>query len=94
MEVNIDWLNASVFCIIPVLSVAVIFFCKRNFLWTAPLLSTALSVIICVTAFPSILSDCEHRAMFFGIAVPMYIAVAMILTVIAYIVTFLLKRKR
>ena len=60
-----DWWNISVFGVIPVLSVSIVFCFKRKFLWATPLISTALSVIVSLTAMPSILSNNEYRAMFF-----------------------------
>ena len=64
-----NWWNISVFCIIPIVSVVFFFFWKRKYLWMAPLISTAISVVISLLAMPSILSDAEHRNMFFGISV-------------------------
>ena len=87
-----DWWNVSVFGIIPVLSVLLIFFVKRKFLWVAPLISTVLSVVISVIAMPSILSNSEARTMFFGISIPMHLVIVVVLTVIAYLVTYILKR--
>lgn len=89
-----DWWNVSVFGIIPVLSIIAMFCFKRKFLWAAPLISTALSIVVSAAAMPSIFRDYEHRAMFFGIAVPMHIAVVIVLTVIAYIVASALTRGR
>ena len=37
-----NWWNVTVFGLIPILSVAIIFYFKRKFLWAAPLISTAL----------------------------------------------------
>ena len=89
-----DWWNVSVFGIIPVLSVLLVFFIKRKFLWVAPLISTVLSVVISVIAMPSFLSNREARAMFFGISIPMHLVIVVVLTAIAYLVAYLLKRKQ
>lgn len=89
-----DWWNISVFGIIPVLSVIIIFCVKRKFLWAAPLISTILSVIVSIIAMPSILSDNEYRNMFFGISIPMHFVTAVVLTLIAYIVKHILNRKQ
>lgn len=78
--------NLSVFCIIPIVSVIFFFFWKRKYLWMAPLTSTVISVVISLFAMPSILSDAEHRSMFFGISVMLHILIAVVLTVIAYVV--------
>lgn len=50
----------------------------------APLISTAISVVISLLAMPSILSDAEHRNMFFGISIMLHILIVVVLTVIAY----------
>ena len=88
-----DWWNVSVFGIIPVLSVLLVFFIKRKFLWVAPLISTVVSVVISVIAMPSFLSNREARAMFFGISIPIQLVIVIILTAGAYLVAYILKRK-
>lgn len=93
MRIDWDWWNISVFCVIPLLSVVTIFFVKRKLLWIAPLISTFLSIAISVIAMPSIISYSEHRAMFFGISIPIHLVITIALTAIAYFVAFILKRK-
>ena len=94
MGVDWNWWNASLFCIIPILSVVIVFFIKRKFLWIAPLISTVLSVVISIIPMPSLLRNREHRAMFFGIAIPIQLVIVIILTVIAYLVAYILKRRK
>lgn len=94
MEIDWNWWNASLFCIISILSVVIVFFIKRKFLWIAPLISTVLSVVISIIPMPSLLSNREHRAMFFGIAIPFQLVIVIILTVIAYLVAYILKRRK
>lgn len=94
MGVDWNWWNASLFCIIPILSVVIVSFIKRKFLWIAPLISTVLSVVISIIPMPSLLSNREHRAMFFGIAIPIQLVIVIILTVIAYLVAYILKRRK
>lgn len=94
MGIDWNWWNASLFCIIPILSVVIVFFIKRKFLWIAPLISTVLSVVISIIPMPSLLSNREHRAMFFGIAIPIQLVIVIILTVIAYLVAYILKRRK
>jgi len=95
-----DIWNVVLFGVIPVLSVVIVFCVKRKFLWVAPLISTALYVIANIIAMPSLLSyilsvtNNEYRAMFLGIAVPMHFVIALILTIIAYIVAHILKQKQ
>lgn len=88
-----NWWNLSVFCIIPIVSVIFFFFWKRKYLWMAPLTSTVISVVISLFAMPSILSDAEHRSMFFGISVMLHILIAVVLTVIAYGIAHFWDRK-
>lgn len=59
----------------------------------APLISTAISVVISLLAMPSILSDAEHRNMFFGISIMLHILIAVVLTVIAYAAARFLAKK-
>lgn len=89
-----NWWNLSAFCIIPIGSVMFFFFWKRTYLWMAPLISTIISVAISLLAMPSILSDAEHRSMFFGISVMLHILIAAVLTAIAYVVVYFLNKKR
>lgn len=96
-----DWWNISVFGIIPVFSVAIIFCFNKRFLWVTPLISTALSYIISVVlssivtiaAMPSILSDYEHRALFF-LSLILQLAVIIILNVSTYVIAFILNKKK
>ena len=94
MRFDLNWWNVSVFCIIPILSVVLVFFRKRKFLGIAPMISTALSAIVSIIAMPSILRNREQRAMFFGISIPIQLVIVIILTVIAYLVAYILKRKK
>lgn len=88
-----DWWNSSVFGIIPLLSVILLFVVKRKLLWTAPLISTAVSVAFSVLAMPSLLEVNEYRNLFFGICIPIHVGITVLLTLIAYIVVYLRKRK-
>ena len=89
-----DWWNVSVFGVIPVLCVWVIFCLRRKALWTAPIVSAVLTILISVIAMPSILRDREHRAMFFGISLPLHLVIAAVLTGIAYGAVYFLKKGR
>ena len=88
-----DWWNVSVYGVIPVLTVVTIFFVKRKLLWLAPLISTGVSFLISVMAMPSILSVSEYRG-FLLWAMILHFAIAIILTIIAYITAYILKRKQ
>lgn len=88
-----NWWNISVFCIIPIVSVIFFFLWKRKYLWMAPLISTLISIAISLLAMPSILSDAEHRNMFFGISVMLHILIVVVLTAIAYLVAYFWDRK-
>lgn len=88
-----DWYNIVIFGVIPILSVALIFYIKKKLLWIAPFLSTALSIAVTVIAMPTILTYSEHRAMFFALVVPGHFVIGIILTVIAYVLGYVLKQK-
>ena len=88
-----NWWNISVFCIIPIISVTFFFLWKRKYLWIAPLISTLISIAISLLAMPSILSDAEHHNMFFGISIMLQILIAVVLTVIVYVVARFLDKK-
>ena len=89
-----DWWNVSVFGVIPVSTVVCLFCFKRRHLWFAPIISTILAIAISLIAMPSILSDSAHRAMFFGISIPMHLVIVTILTAIACFVSHTLKPKQ
>lgn len=89
-----NWWNISVFYIIPIASVVFFFFWKRKYLWMAPLISTVISVAISLLAMPSILSDAEHRNMFFGISVMLHILIVVVLTVYCLCGSIFLGQKR
>ena len=89
-----NWWNAVFFGIIPILTVALIFFVKKNLLWTAPLVSTVLGVAISVISMPTIISYSEHRAMFFVLVVPGHFVIGIILTAAAYFVAHIPKQKK
>lgn len=59
----------------------------------APLISMVLSFVISVMAMPSILSVSEYRG-FLLWAMLLHLEIAIILTVIAYFVAYILKRKQ
>lgn len=88
-----DWWNVSVFGGMPVLTVVYLFCFKRRYLWFSPMISTMLTVVISLIAMPSILSDSEHRAMFFGISILIHLVIVIILTSIACFVAHMLKQK-
>lgn len=89
-----DWWNVVFFGVIPILTVAIIFFVKRKLLWMAPFISTILGVAISVISMPTIISYGEHRAMFFVLVVPGHFVIGIILTVVDYFVAHMLKQKQ
>ena len=53
------------FILLPAAAVLLLFFLKRNLLWAAPILSTALMAAVDVIAVgPSLLTAAEYRGMF------------------------------
>ncbi len=91
---GLNLISTIIFVIIPVVCVLLAFFLKRKYLWTAPILSTILAAIIGIISSPSILTNEEHRAMFFGLSIPIQLAVAVALTGIGYVISLNLKRRR
>jgi len=88
-----DWWNVSVYGVIPVLTVVILFFVKRKLLWIAPLISTAVSFVISVMAMPSILSVSEYRGFLFW-AMLLHLGITITLTAIAYFIIYAIKRKK
>ena len=82
-----NWWNITVFLAIPALSAAAMCRIKRRLLWTAPLISTALSFTVSAAAMPSILSDREHCSMFWDIAIPIQLAAAAAFALAAYLIS-------
>ena len=95
-----NWWNISVFGIIPIFSVAVMFCFKINRLWIAPLVSMVLSClisavltsIVSIAAMPSILYDNEHRALFFLCLILQFIII-LVLSVIGFIIKYIFHNK-
>ena len=92
-----DWWNILIFGVMPVLTVVVIFIVKRRLLWVAPLISTVLAFITYMIALAPItivelFSNNEWRG-FFILAMLMHLGVVVVLTVVAYLVAYILKRK-
>lgn len=84
-----------VFILIPILSVLIVFFTKRKFLWAAPIISTVLIVVFSIIALgPSLLTVREYRSMFFGISVPIQLGIVIVLTIIAYVMAYIFGRKQ
>ena len=82
------------FVLLPAAAVLLLFFLKRNLLWAAPLLSTALMTAVDVIAVgPTLLTEGEYRGMFLIGLVPLHLAVTILLTALAYIAAYLLRRK-
>lgn len=88
-----DWWNVSVFGVIPVFAVVCLFCFKRKHLWSAPIISTILAIVISLIAMPTILEDGEASHMFFKLVLPLHFGITLILTAIAYGLSFVLKMK-
>lgn len=93
-----DWWNILIFGVIPILTVMVVFIVKRKLLWTVPLISAVLAFITYMVALApmtiaKIFSNGEWRG-FFLLAMFMQFAITVVLTLIAYFVAYILKRKQ
>lgn len=91
---GLNWISTIFFLLLPLLSVVALFFLRRKYLWATPLLSAVLAIAMGVLTMPSILTDNEHRGMFFGLTVPIHLIVAIVFTAAAYLIAFLLKQAR
>jgi len=87
-----DSWQALVFFIFPMASVLLMFFLKRKILWISPIISTALSVIYSILVIPSILTVAES-SIFWAITIPLQLAIAISFTVVAYFISWLLKKR-
>ena len=90
--------NTIIFGVIPILTVAALFLLRRKMLWTAPLLSTVLAFFAYMAALApvtmaEVFRNGEWRGFFF-LAMLLHLAVAAVLTVIAYLAAYFLKRKQ
>ena len=91
---GLNFISTINFVLLPIAVVLLLFFCKRKLLWAAPILSTILMIAVDVIAVgPSLLTIGEYRAMFLGFLVPIHLAVAIVLTGLAYGAAYLLKRR-
>ena len=89
-----DWWSILFFGIIPIITVTFVFFVMRKALWISPLISTALGIGVSLLKMPTIGSYGEHRSMFFALVVPGQFVIGIILTVVAYLIAYLLKQKQ
>lgn len=96
-----DWWNILIFGIIPVVTVGIMLIVKRKLLWTAPLISMVLAFITYMIALEIInpsemlvfFRNNEYRG-FFILAMSMHLGIVVVLTVIAYLIVYILKRKK
>ncbi len=98
-----DWFNFLIFAIIPVFTVAAVFCWRRKLLWTAPLISTALTFLAYAVAFDliiekplSIFRGLINRETlgFLFIGLSMHFGITVILTLITVCVAHILKREK
>lgn len=97
-----DWWNIIIYGVIPVLTVLAIFFVKRKWLWIAPLISTvlafstymiALDIIIKPSQFIKFFSISEYRG-FLLLAMLLQLGIVITLTVLAYLLAYILKKHK
>ena len=88
-----DWWNVSVFGVIPVLTVLFLFFAKRKHLWSAPIISIILAIIISLIAMPTLFEGGEAANMFIKLVIPVHLLITLIFTGVAYGISFILKKK-
>lgn len=95
-----DLFNVLVFIVIPVLTVLIVFITTKKRLWIAPLISTVLAFITYATAhyiggitLIKLFKNSEWSA-FFVMAMLIHLGIVIVLTLIAYIISHSLKRKK
>ena len=82
------------FVLLPAAAVLLLFFLKRNLLWAAPIFSTVLMIAVDVIAVgSSLLTVGEARGMFLIVIAPIHLVVTIVLTGLAYVAAYLLRRK-
>lgn len=81
------------FGIIPVLTVLFLVCVKRKHLWSTPVISTVLAIIIGLIAMPSIVEGGEAANMFFKLVIPAHFLITLILAGVAYGISFILGKK-
>lgn len=90
--------NILIFGAIPILTVTAIFIIKRKLLWTSSLISAVLAFFTYMIALAPItivelFSNNEWRG-FFLLAMLMQLVITVVLTLIAYCVTYILQRRQ
>ncbi|MBE6988180.1 MAG: hypothetical protein E7432_05330 [Ruminococcaceae bacterium] len=93
-----DWFNVLIFGMIQFFTVIVVFVVKRKLLWTAPLISSMLAFIIYVIELEpmgilTVFNNNEWRG-FFVLAMLMHFVIAAVMTAIAYLIAYILKRRQ
>ena len=87
--------STFIFIVIPVVSVLSVFLVKRKFLWTAPIISTLLVILFSVSISGiTLLTEEEYRGMFLVFIVPIQFVIVTLLTVILYLVLYVIKRRK
>ena len=87
--------STFIFIVIPVVSVLSVFLVKRKFLWTAPIISTLLVILFSVSISGiTLLTEEEYRGMFLVFIVPIQFVIVILLTVILYLVLYVIKRRK
>lgn len=93
-----DWFNVLIFGMIQFFTVIVVFVVKRKLLWTAPLISSMLAFIIYVIELEpmgilTVFNNNEWSG-FFVLAMLMHFVIAAVMTAIAYLIAYILKRRQ
>lgn len=91
------WWNFLIVGVLPILTVTILYIVKRKMLWAAPFASTALAFITYTIALApisiaDIFNNNEWRV-FFILVLFIHFVIVLVLTVIAYFIAYILKRK-
>ena len=87
-----DSWQVLIFFVFPIISVLFMFFLKRNALWISPIISTGLSIIYSLLVMTDLLTVPE-RFIFWRVTIPIQLVVAIFVTVMAYIFSWLFKKR-
>ncbi len=80
--------------VIPFVIVVLMFCLKRKLLWTSPIIAAIIVILLNVVGSSSIITYSEHRSMFFGLFMPIHLAISIGMTVIAYTINYANKKRK
>lgn len=94
-----NWWNVSVFGLIPIFSLVLLFCFNRKFLWSAPIVSIILAIVVSGIWSLTTLNSLElligdHSNLFWFMIIPTNFLISSVITVITYGISTLSKNKQ